>query len=67
LLTHGAWMDLKSHHLHIMMASCIVNSVYAFISREIAIVVGLHVDEMEESGISGQVLHPAKFPTIYVT
>ena len=38
-------MDLHLPDLHIMMTSYIVNSVYAFISREITFIVGLHVDE----------------------
>jgi hypothetical protein len=48
------------------IASYIIVSAYVSIAREVAFV-GLHVDELEESEIPGQVPCPAKFSTIYVT
>jgi hypothetical protein len=56
----NARTDLYPSDLYSKIASFIIVSVYASISRKVAIVVGLHVDVQE------QLQFLAKFPTSYV-
>lgn len=53
----NARTDLYPSDLYSKIASCIIVSVYASISRKVAIVVGLHVDVQEQLQIPGQVPH----------
>jgi hypothetical protein len=61
-----ARIDFYLPDLYSKIASCIIVSVYASISRKVAFVVGLHVDVQEQLQIPGKVPHPAKYPTIYI-
>jgi hypothetical protein len=45
--------DLYLPYYYFKIASCIIVSVYAYISRKVTFVVGLHVDESSQSGILG--------------
>lgn len=50
-----AQMDTYIFDLCPMMTSGVTISIHASVSRKIAFLVGLHVDELEESEIPGQV------------